>query len=95
MDACLNIWFLRVVRVRLVRQNGLKKYGPLVRFNMRMMFISVLMDVRPPPNYAFSSWVSNDSHSLSLGHSHWTHVPAEPNGLHPVSPGNLHREAQH
>ncbi|KAE8333036.1 hypothetical protein BDV39DRAFT_199387 [Aspergillus sergii] len=44
VDACLNVWFLRVVRVRLVRQNGLKKYGPLVRFNMRMMFISVLMD---------------------------------------------------
>ncbi|KAE8147162.1 hypothetical protein BDV25DRAFT_169365 [Aspergillus avenaceus] len=45
VDAILNVWFLRVVRQRLVRQNGLKKYGPLVRFNARVMVASVLMDV--------------------------------------------------
>ncbi|KAB8233954.1 hypothetical protein ETB97_003281 [Aspergillus alliaceus] len=44
VDACLNVWFLRVVRVRLIRETGLKKYGPLVRFNVRMMIVSVLMD---------------------------------------------------
>ncbi|KAL1966283.1 hypothetical protein VTN77DRAFT_4636 [Rasamsonia byssochlamydoides] len=45
VDAALNIWFLRIVKQRLVRYHGLKKYAPLVRFNARLMVVSVSMDV--------------------------------------------------
>ncbi|KAJ4385771.1 hypothetical protein N0V93_010202 [Gnomoniopsis smithogilvyi] len=45
VDAALNYYFLRVVKQRLVDQYGLKKYEPLVSFNARLMFISVLLDV--------------------------------------------------
>ncbi|PGH26762.1 hypothetical protein AJ80_01526 [Polytolypa hystricis UAMH7299] len=45
VDAALNYWFLRIVRQRLVRTYGLKKYAPLVRFNARLMIISIGMDV--------------------------------------------------
>lgn len=48
VDAGLNYYFLRVVQQRLVDQYGLKKYAPLVKFNARLMCISVLLDVGQP-----------------------------------------------
>ena len=44
IDAALNWYFIRVVNRSLV-QNGLNKYNRLVRFNQRMIVISLLMDV--------------------------------------------------
>lgn len=45
IDAGLNYYFLRIVKQRLLDQYGLMKYAPLVTFNARLMFISVLLDV--------------------------------------------------
>lgn len=45
VDAALNIWFLHIVKQRLVRYHGLRKYEPLVRFNSRLIVVSVSMDV--------------------------------------------------
>lgn len=45
IDAGLNYYFLRIVKQRLLNQYGLMKYSPLVAFNARLMFISVLLDV--------------------------------------------------
>ena len=45
VDAALNVWFVRMVRQRLVRYHGLAKYSALVRFNSYLMVISVCMDV--------------------------------------------------
>ena len=44
IDAALNWYFIRVVKKSLV-QNGLNKYNKLVRFNQRIIIISLLMDV--------------------------------------------------
>ena len=44
VDACLNWYFIRVVRDNLVT-NGLQKYNRLVRFNQRIIIVSLLMDV--------------------------------------------------
>ncbi|KAH9861703.1 hypothetical protein J1614_011456 [Plenodomus biglobosus] len=44
VDAALNVYFIRVVKENLVR-NGLQKYDRLVRFNQRMIGVSILMDV--------------------------------------------------
>lgn len=48
IDAGLNYYFLRIVKQRLLDQYGLMKYSPLVTFNARLMFISVLLDVSAP-----------------------------------------------
>lgn len=45
VDAGLNWYFLRTVKVRLLAQHGLKKYEPLVGFNNKLMIVSILMDV--------------------------------------------------
>ncbi|KAJ4386759.1 hypothetical protein N0V93_009657 [Gnomoniopsis smithogilvyi] len=45
VDAWLNWFFLKNVRVRLVQQAGLLKYQPLVDFNTKLMVLSVLSDV--------------------------------------------------
>ncbi|KAL1979358.1 hypothetical protein VTN96DRAFT_6108 [Rasamsonia emersonii] len=45
VDAALNIWFLHIVKQRLVRYHGLRKYEPLVRFNSRLIVVSVSMDI--------------------------------------------------
>lgn len=45
VDAYLNWFFLKNVKVRLVQDAGLMKYQPLVDFNTRLMIVSVLMDV--------------------------------------------------
>jgi hypothetical protein len=45
VDAGLNYYFLRTVKVRLVRHYGLIKYQPLVSFNAKLMVVSVAMDV--------------------------------------------------
>lgn len=45
VDAGLNYFFLRTVKQRLVKYHGLTKYAPLVRFNARLMVLSVSMDV--------------------------------------------------
>jgi hypothetical protein len=36
---------LRTVEQRLVKQNGLTKYRPLISFNAKLMVLSVAMDV--------------------------------------------------
>ena len=48
VDAGLNYYFLRTVRVRLVKHLGLIKYAPLVSFNMKLMIVSISMDVGYP-----------------------------------------------
>ncbi|KAH6640006.1 hypothetical protein BKA67DRAFT_490901, partial [Truncatella angustata] len=45
VDAALNVYFLRTVRQRLVKYHGLQKYAPLVSFNSKLMFVSILMDL--------------------------------------------------
>ncbi|KEZ42892.1 hypothetical protein SAPIO_CDS5325 [Scedosporium apiospermum] len=45
VDAGLNWYFLRIVKVRLVSQHGLAKYKPLVGFNAKLMVLSICMDV--------------------------------------------------
>ncbi|EKG12731.1 hypothetical protein MPH_10144 [Macrophomina phaseolina MS6] len=44
IDAALNAYFIKTVRQNLVK-NGLQKYNSLLKFNMRIIFISILMDV--------------------------------------------------
>jgi hypothetical protein len=44
LDAFLNYYFIRVVNSNLVRY-GLKKYNRLVRFNKRIIAVSLLMDI--------------------------------------------------
>jgi hypothetical protein len=45
VDAGLNWYFLRIVKIRLVDQVGLTKYKPLVSFNAKLMVVSIAMDV--------------------------------------------------
>jgi hypothetical protein len=45
VDAGLNWYFLRTVKIRLVKQHGLTKYQPLVGFNAKLMVLSIAMDV--------------------------------------------------
>lgn len=47
VDATLNWYFVRVVRRRLVKQ-GSAKYNRLVKFNIRIIFLSLMMDVSFP-----------------------------------------------
>ncbi|KAJ4379712.1 hypothetical protein N0V86_004894 [Didymella sp. IMI 355093] len=44
VDAALNWYFLKTVKANLI-SNGLTKYNRLVRFNQRMVAISLLMDI--------------------------------------------------
>lgn len=44
MDGTLNWYFIRVVKANLVA-NGLHKYDKLVRFNQRIIIVSLSMDV--------------------------------------------------
>ncbi|CAA9964761.1 hypothetical protein PTMSG1_08120 [Pyrenophora teres f. maculata] len=44
VDALLNWYFLRTVKSNLIN-NGLTKYNKLVRFNQKMVILSLLMDV--------------------------------------------------
>jgi len=44
VDAGLNWYFLRTVKIRLVQQHGLTKYAPLVGFNGKLMVLSIAMD---------------------------------------------------
>ncbi|OAG02031.1 uncharacterized protein CC84DRAFT_1051733, partial [Paraphaeosphaeria sporulosa] len=44
IDACLNWYFIHIVKQSLVA-NGLQKYNRLVRFNQRIIVVSLLMDV--------------------------------------------------
>ena len=53
IDAGLNLYFLHTVNARLVRNIGLKKYRSLVSFNIKLMVVSVLMDVSTRPYYPF------------------------------------------
>ena len=45
VDAALNWYFLRIVKIRLVDQVGLTKYKPLVAFNAKLMVVSIAMEV--------------------------------------------------
>ena len=44
MDAWLNWYFLKTVKANLIN-NGLQKYNKLLRFNQRIIIVSLLMDV--------------------------------------------------
>lgn len=44
VDALLNWYFIKTVKANLI-SNGLTKYNRLVRFNQRIVVISLLMDV--------------------------------------------------
>jgi hypothetical protein len=44
VDAWLNWYFLRTVKIRLVNQHGLTKYAPLISFNGKLMVVSIAMD---------------------------------------------------
>jgi hypothetical protein len=44
IDAALNWYFLKTVKTNLVN-NGLEKYNKLLRFNQRIIVLSLLMDV--------------------------------------------------
>lgn len=44
VDAWLNWYFLKTVKLNLIN-NGLTKYNKLVRFNQRMVGVSLMMDV--------------------------------------------------
>jgi hypothetical protein len=44
IDGLLNWYFLKVVKANLVN-NGLQKYNKLLRFNQRIIVLSLLMDV--------------------------------------------------
>lgn len=44
IDAMLNWYFLKTVKSNLVK-NGLEKYNKLLRFNQRIIVVSLLMDV--------------------------------------------------
>jgi hypothetical protein len=43
VDAALNWYFLRTVKANLI-SNGLTKYNKIVRFNQRIVILSLLMD---------------------------------------------------
>ncbi|KAF9028458.1 hypothetical protein BDZ89DRAFT_1133606 [Hymenopellis radicata] len=45
VDGCLNYYFIRTVRNRLVKHDGLTKYAKLVKFNTQIVFVSLSMDV--------------------------------------------------
>jgi len=45
VDAWLNWFFLKNVKVRLVQEAGLEKYRTLVDFNTKLVVLSVLLDV--------------------------------------------------
>ncbi|KAK8093166.1 uncharacterized protein PG998_014567 [Apiospora kogelbergensis] len=45
IDVGLNWYFLRIVKQRLVKYYGLKKYAPLAAFNAKLMVLSVGMDI--------------------------------------------------
>ena len=45
IDAGLNYYFLRTVKLRLVNYYGLRKYAPLVSFNAKLIVFSVGCDV--------------------------------------------------
>ena len=86
VDAGLNYFFLRTVKQRLVKYHGLTKYAPLVRFNARLMVLSVAMDVSPTlPNRSLGSHTNNP-----LVNAHLSHVPEKPSRLYPVSSGCVH-----
>ena len=44
MDAALNTYFIKTVRKNLVA-NGLQKYDSLMKYNMRIILVSLLMDI--------------------------------------------------
>lgn len=48
MDCFLNFYFISEVKDNLIR-NGLKKYERLANFNMSIIVVSVMMDVRLHP----------------------------------------------
>jgi hypothetical protein len=55
VDASLNIWFLFIVR-RMVKFYGLTKYELLLRFNARLIIVSVSFDVSPPRTTLVPDW---------------------------------------
>jgi hypothetical protein len=44
LDVSLNVYFVYLVKTKLI-SGGLRKYWPLFRFNVAMIFVSVSMDV--------------------------------------------------
>lgn len=72
IDAFLNWYFIKIVKENLVA-NGLQKYNRLVRFNQRIIIVSLLMDVMIigamsiPNGFLYAS-------SISSGHSTYTFI---------------------
>jgi hypothetical protein len=66
VDAGLNWYFLRIVKIRLVEQVGLTKYKPLVSFNAKLMIVSIAMDVS---GYSFHTTrhFTNKTQGLLIG----------------------------
>jgi hypothetical protein len=64
----LNYFFLRTVNLRIVQYHGLTKYAPLVRFNARLMVLSIAMDVRPHRSCA--SFFQKSNSLLLIEHLH-------------------------
>jgi hypothetical protein len=54
VDASLNIYFIYLVRTRLI-SNGLTKYNTLFAINIAMVIISISMDVSSNPTSKFSN----------------------------------------
>ena len=58
VDAGLNYYFVRTVKQRLVKYHGLIKYAPLVSFNLKLMVISIAMDVSSQSMIRWEGWPS-------------------------------------
>lgn len=66
VDAGLNWYFVRIVKERLVNQHGLVKYQPLVGFNVKLLILSILMDVSISPLLLSSSIDSRTDYSKAF-----------------------------
>src|SRR6266487_4561348 len=96
IDALLNLWFLHIVRHRLVRYHGLVKYTSLVRFNSYLIAISISMDVRTrfTPHLDFAN-PSGLTFFQTVGSNNRPHVSQKPAGLRAIPPSGVHDQTQH
>lgn len=73
VDAGLNLTFIYLVKSRLIA-SGLTKYTALFRFNLAMIAVSMSLDVGLIVFRLHLIWWLTIH---TVGHPHWTHVPAE------------------
>lgn len=87
IDAALNYYFARVVKERLVDQ-GLTKYDALVRFNIKIMLISIAMDVSLTQLSCLLLWlqlkVTLAYLRIIIDYDYRPHVTHQPNRIHLV-----------